>query len=85
MSLSSLIQPVSIALEVLVVAVAIILAARKGKPYGWLIALTFAIYVVYDSAKFTGAAISGDLLAVVFLVASASALGAVLMMYRSGP
>ena len=84
MSLSSLIQPVSIVLEVLVVFVALILAVRKGRPYGWLIALTFAIYVIYDSARFTGAAISGDLLAVLFLVASASALGAVWMMYRAG-
>lgn len=84
MSLSALIQPVSIALEVLVVIAAVLLALRKGRPYGWLLALTFAIYVLYDSAGFTGAAISVDLLAVLFLVASASALGAVWMMYRAG-
>ena len=83
MSLSALIQPVSIAIEVLVVLAAILLAVRKGRPYGWLIALTFAIYVIYDSARFTGAALSGDLLAVLFLIASASALGAVWMMYRA--
>lgn len=84
MSLSALIQPVSIALEVLVVIAAVLLALRKGRPYGWLLALTFAIYVLYDSAGFTGAAISVDLLAVLFLVASASALGAIWMMYRAG-
>jgi lipopolysaccharide export LptBFGC system permease protein LptF len=83
MSLSALIQPVSIAIEVLVVLAAILIAVRKGRPYGWLIALTFAIYVIYDSARFTGAALSGDLLAVLFLIASVSALGAVWMMYRA--
>ncbi|MDD1717905.1 MAG: hypothetical protein LUO88_02405 [Methanoregulaceae archaeon] len=81
MSLTALLQPVSIALEVLVVVIAVLVAVQKRRVYGWLVALTFAIYVVYDSAGFTGAAISGDLLAVLFLVASASALGAVWMMY----
>ncbi len=81
MALSSFIQPVSITLEVIVVIVAILLAARKKKPYGWLIALTFAIYVLYDTAVFTAAGISGDLLAFLFLVASGSVLAAVLLLY----
>ncbi len=84
MSLSALLQPVSIVLELLVVVVAIFLAVKNERLYGWLIALTFGIYVLYDSARFTGAAISDDILAVLFLVASASALGAVWMLYRAG-
>ncbi len=84
MALSTLLQPVSIILEVIVVVVGVFLAVKKGRLYGWLIALTFAIYVAYDTANYTGASISGDLLAIIFFVASASALGAVLLMYRDG-
>jgi hypothetical protein len=72
---------VSIALEVAVAVIAV-LAASKGSPYLYGIALTFAIYVLYDPGRLLGWIVEGGILSVLFLVASASALYAVWGLYR---
>jgi hypothetical protein len=72
---------ISIALEVAVAAVAV-LAAMKGRPYLYGLALTFAIYVLYDLGRLLGWNVEQGLLPVLFLVASASALYAVWGLYR---
>ncbi len=48
MDLTSLIQPVSILIEVLVCLIGITIAVQKKRTYGWFIAFTFGVYVVYD-------------------------------------
>ena len=72
---------VSIGLEVAVAVVAA-LAALKGRPYLFGLALTFAIYVLYDLGRLLGRNVEGGILSVLFLVASASALYAVWGLYR---
>ena len=72
---------VSIGLEVAVAVVAA-LAALKGRPYLFGLALTFAIYVLYDLGRLLGWNVEGGILSVLFLVASASALYAVWGLYR---
>jgi hypothetical protein len=72
---------VSIALEVAVAVIAA-LAAMKGRPYLFGLALTFAIYVLYDLGRLLGWNVEGGILSVLFLVASASALFAVWGLYR---
>ena len=72
---------VSIGLEVAVAVVAA-LAALKGRPYLFGLALTFAIYVLYDLGRLLGWTVEGGILSVLFLVASASALYAVWGLYR---
>jgi hypothetical protein len=72
---------ISIALEVAVAAVAV-LAAMKGRPYLYRLALTFASYVLYDLGRLLGWNVEQGLLPVLFLVASASALYAVWGLYR---
>ena len=73
----------SIALE-LAVAVVAMLAAVKGRPYLYGLALTFAIYVLYDLGRLFGWNVEKGILSVLFLVASASALYAVWGLYREG-
>ena len=73
----------SIALE-LAVAVVAMLAAVKGRPYLYGLALTFAIYVLYDLGRLFGWPVEKGILSVLFLVASASALYAVWGLYREG-
>jgi hypothetical protein len=63
---------VSLLLEACVVALGLALALGKKKSYGWLIALTFAIYVFYDLARFLTIAIAPGTLDVLFAVASLS-------------
>ncbi len=81
MALSFYLQPVSIMIEVVICALGIGIAGIKQQTYGWFIALTFGIYVVYDISAFTGTALPGDALALIFLAASVSMLYAVWILY----
>jgi hypothetical protein len=74
MSLSLYLQPVSILIEVIICALGMGIALVKKQTYGWFIALTFGIYVVYDFAALSGAPLPGDALALIFLAASVSML-----------
>ena len=71
----------SIAREVAVAVVAM-LAAVKGRPYLYGLALTFGIYVLYDVGRLLGWDVEKGILSVLFLLASASALFAVWGLYR---
>jgi hypothetical protein len=71
----------SIALEVAVAVVAM-LAAVKGRPYLYGLALTFTIYVLYDLGRLLGWNVEKGILSMLFLLASASALFAVWGLYR---
>ena len=67
------------------VAIVTVLAAVKGRPYLYGLALTFAIYVLYDLGRLLGWDVEKGILSVLFLVASASALFAVWGLYRDKP
>lgn len=71
----------AIALE-LAVAVIAAVAARKGRPYLYGLAFTFAVYVLYDTGRLLGWNVGGGVLSVLFLLASASALYAIWGIYR---
>ncbi len=68
-------------IEVVIAIIGIMIGLRK-KIYGWLITLTFAIYVFYDMCRFINAQICPNKLAIAFSVATISALIAVIMIYR---
>ena len=72
---------VSIVLEA-AVAVLAILAARKGKPYVYGLAITFGAYVLYDLARLLGWNVEGGILSGIFLLATVSALVAVWGLFR---
>lgn len=84
MDLPSLIQPVSILIEGLVCILGIAIAVRKKKVYGWFIAFTFCVYVVYDFLAMVKTMIAPEFLALIFLAASISILYAVWHIYREG-
>ena len=67
---------ISIVLEAAVAIVAA-LAARAGRPYLYGLAFTFGVYVVYDLARFMQWSVEGTLLSALFLLASITALVAV--------
>ena len=71
---------ISIILEAAVAVVAV-LAARQGRPYLYGLAFTFAAYVLYDLARFLQWTVEGPLLSWLFLVATITALVAVLGLY----
>jgi predicted Na+-dependent transporter len=71
----------SIVLEAAVAIIAI-LAARKQRPHLYGLALTFAIYVLYDLARFLGWNVEHGVLSGLFLAATVSALVAVWGLYK---
>jgi len=73
----NLLHLLSILLEAVVAVLGIILAIGKKKMYGWFIALTFVLYVVYDLANLQALNISQDALYMTFFVATLSILWAV--------
>ena len=77
-----ILQPVSIILEAIIVIVAIAIAVRKKKCYGCGFALTFAIYVYYDSAKYFGWGALSAWLYPLFFVATVSALFSMISLYK---
>jgi hypothetical protein len=82
MEIPEILHFASIGIEVLVVIIAVFLATVRKKQYGWLIALTFTIYVFYDTARTFPDLFPPVFLSVIFLVASASIFVAVWKMYK---
>jgi hypothetical protein len=48
MDISNLIQIIAILIECAVVVIAVLIAIRNNKMYGWFIAITFALFVLFD-------------------------------------
>ena len=81
MDLSLSLQPVSISIEVVICIIAIRIGLVKKKIYGWFIALTFGIYVVYHIVKYLDASFSPNVVSIIFLIATLSMLYAVWTLY----
>ena len=73
----NLLHLLSILLEAVVAALGMMLAIHKKKMYGWCIAITFVLYVIYDLANLLAWNISQDTLYTIFFVATLSILWAV--------
>jgi hypothetical protein len=64
----------SIILEAMIIIIALTIALGKKKLYGLGFALTFAIYVYYDLAKFLEWQTLPSLLPILFFIATLSAM-----------
>jgi len=73
----------SIIMEMAVFFLGVKIALRKKKSYGWGIAFTFLVYVVYDFSRFLCLDISGGFLYSLFFLATASILWAVYKIYKT--
>jgi len=71
------INMISLLFEVLAAGLGVKIALVNKKSFGWLIALTFAIYVIYDLSRFLSVSLPAhDLL---FLTASVSICAAIFL------
>jgi hypothetical protein len=84
MSIPEVVQFSSVFIEIIIAIAAIVIATQKQKIYGWLIALTFGLYVIFDLSRLGVLPLASDLISGLFLIASLSMLGAVWLMYRDG-
>ena len=66
--------------------VAVIIATRNRKTYGWCIAVTFGLFVLFDIGRIFALPVPDAVHALIFLVACGSMLYGVWLMYReTGP
>jgi hypothetical protein len=75
----NIVNVLSLVLEAATACLGVWLGMQK-KTYGWLIALTFTIYVVYDLSRFLNAALPGQ--EILFLLASAAIFTAVYLVAK---
>ena len=75
-------QLVAVVLEVAVTAIGAIMATRRKKVYGWCIAITFGLFVLFDIGRLFSLPISDAAHALIFLVACGSMLFGMWLMYR---
>lgn len=71
----NLIKIFSLLLEAVTAVLGLRIALGKDRPYGWLIALTFTIYVIYDYCRFINYPLPAQSL--LFLIASLAIFWAV--------
>jgi hypothetical protein len=68
--------------EVFIALIAIRIAVQKKKTYGWFIAVTFGLFVVFNIIRVFALGIPAELDALVFLLAGVSMLCAVWLMWK---
>ncbi len=77
MDTNIVLQILSILIECVVVLAGVRLATKGKKFYGWWIALTFALYVVFDLSRLEFLPKSESVISPLFLIASLSILYAI--------
>ncbi|WP_321506241.1 hypothetical protein [uncultured Methanoregula sp.] len=82
MQLSESIQLIATFVEGVIAILALLIALQKRKMYGGFIAITFALFVIFDIDRIFSLNISAGLHAVIFLLACLSMLYAVWLMWK---
>lgn len=81
MDASNLLQTLAVLVECAIATIALLIALQNKKVYGWFIAATFALYVLFDIFRIFSLPVSADLHAGIFLVACGMMLYAVWLLY----
>ena len=82
MQVSDILQLIATLIELMIAVIAVLIATQKNKTYGWFIALTFALFVVFDLARIFALDIPAALHSLVLLVACLSMLYAVWLIWK---
>lgn len=81
MDISQLLQTLAVLVEVSVTAISVLVAIQNKKTYGWFVAGTFGLFVLFDVFRIFALPMSADLHAFIFLVACCLMLYAVWLIY----
>jgi hypothetical protein len=81
MLFSDFLQIIAVILEVAVMVIAAVIATRQKKAYGWCIAVTFLLFVLFDIGRLFSLPLPDAIHALIFLVACGSMLYGVWLMY----
>lgn len=82
MDISGAIQLIASAAETFVALTAVWIAVQKKKTYGWFIAITFTLFVVFNVTRIFSLVIPQELDALIFLAAGASMLCAMVLIWK---
>jgi hypothetical protein len=82
MVFSDFLQIIAILIEGVITVIGVLLATKQQKPYGWGIAVTFGLFVLFDAVRIFALPVPEIAQALSLLVACGSMLYAVLLMYR---
>jgi len=82
MLFSDFLQIIAVIIEVAVTVIAVIIATRQKKSYGWCIAVTFGLFVLFDIGRLSALPLTEEAHALIFLVACGSMLYGMWLMYR---
>lgn len=82
MVFSAFLQITAVLLEVAVMVIALVIASRQKKSYGWYIAVTFGLFVLFDIVRLFSLPLPDAAIAFIFLVACGSMLYGVWLLYR---
>jgi hypothetical protein len=82
MDIADFIQIIAILFECGVVAVAVLIATRNHKQYGWFIAITFALFALFDLIRILFQYGLSGIHSLLLFVACVSMMYAVWLMYN---
>ncbi len=82
MLFSDFLQIIAVILEIAVMVIAGVIAIRHRKTYGWCIAATFGLFVLFDIGRLFSLPISEEAHALIFLVACGSMLFGVWLIFK---
>jgi lipopolysaccharide export LptBFGC system permease protein LptF len=82
MQVSDIVQILAIIVECFIAGIAFLIAVRNKKTYGWFIAITFALFVLFDISRIFALAISPDIHSLMFLIACTVMLSGTWLFYR---
>ena len=81
MDISNLLETLAVLVECTIAAIACLIAVQNKKVYGWFIAATFALFILFDIFRIFSLPMPADLHAGIFLVASGLMLYAIWQLY----
>jgi hypothetical protein len=81
MLFSDFLQIIAVLLEAAVTVIAVVIATRQKKYYGWCIAVTFGLFVLFDIGRLFAWPLSDEAHSLIFLVACGSMLYGVWLIY----
>ncbi len=71
-----LLQVAAVTVEAAVAAIALFIGMQRKRHYGWLLALAFAIFVLFDLVRLAGVPVSPVFHSSLLLIAAVSSLAA---------
>ena len=74
MQVSDFLQLLATFIEIIIAVIAILISTENKKIYGWFIAVTFALFAIFDLARIFALGISADIHSLILLVACLSML-----------